>query len=180
MPTSKCFIRYNDNGGKYKVCIDPKNKNAPSKVWDKSKAKSRKDEPGVFKKEKITRDGYLKKLGKSYSELTEGQKRQYMKYNMREVRFKERQKEEKAIKDFKKLKKELKEEKDKEVAKIKEKVEKPKKKASKGGDVNLRADQKISILAKAMNAYRDGFDVDLKGLEKVIGTKNIERFGIKT
>ena len=176
MPTSKCFVRYNDSGNPYKVCIDKTKANKAK--WDKSKAKSRKDKEPIFKKEPITKEEFVKKIGKGFAKMSPAQQNQYMKFNMRERRFKEKQKEQKAIKDFKKLKKELKEEKDKEVAKIKEKVEKekPKKKASKGGDSTISADRKVTILSRALNAYRDGFNIDLKMLEKIIGTNNIKRF----
>lgn len=186
MPTSKCFIRYNDGGNPYKVCIDATNKNAPDKVWDKTKdrkpsylTKTKKK----FDDDKITASKYLQKLQDSnpkintYDDMTPEQTRTYHRLYMRQKRREQSVLEQKALTDLKATQKELKEEKKKELAELKKgSVKKSLLKDVKRVSKQTEADELISQAIKKWNNGKGSFsDTDLAVLKKQLGKENYKK-----
>tara|TARA_R110000824_G_scaffold94136_2_gene227406 strand:+ start:1211 stop:1822 length:612 start_codon:yes stop_codon:yes gene_type:complete len=132
MPTAKCFWRYNNSGGRYKVCIDKTNKNAPDEVWDTSKRKwtgtpTEYITPAKFVEQKfheykgagkIPDDWTLSDFG--YSDMKKpSERREYHRLDMGIRRRNERLDLKKATKDIEKHKKKLTEERRKESKELK-------------------------------------------------------------
>lgn len=164
MPTSKCFMRYTNAGQKYKVCIDETNPDAPNKVWEGGNT-----QPYKYK-EYIKVDDWLKDLGKTYTQLTEGQKREYMRLYMGNLRAEDRVLTDKAKKDLKKVKKELREEKQKEIEKFKQKQ------STKTGKKELTDEQKSDLLSQAIKIYKIGGDISETDLKVKIGDSKYKTY----
>lgn len=165
MPTSKCFLRYNNSGNRYKVCIDPTRKDAPDKVWD---ASMRKQGDKKAKEPLITTEEYIEKVvgkGKGYTDLkTKEQRRGYHRIDMANRRQKQKLLEADAIKDLKKTQEELKEEFKKTVNDLKK---------QKASGVKLKkgqADKDLTMLiSQAIQDFKDGKEVDEVKLKKLVG-----------
>tara|TARA_R110000803_G_scaffold70074_3_gene132784 strand:- start:2526 stop:3020 length:495 start_codon:yes stop_codon:yes gene_type:complete len=94
---AKCFTRYNSSGNPYTICAD--------KEWSESDRKNK--GPQVYK-DYITPEQFIDKLGKSgYTDLTQGQRKEYHRLDMGIRRRALRYDINKVGKDINKLKKEL-------------------------------------------------------------------------
>ena len=184
MPTSKCFIRYNDGGNPYKVCIDKTKAN--KKVWDKDDRKPSYQTKSKFPDDpKISAGKFLQKIADSnpkvegYEDLTPEQTRTYHRLDMRIRRAKEKVENEDKIKDLKSYKKELKENKRKEVEELKKTMSV---KTSNIKDVKaLDNDTEIkSLVSKSIRKWDKGkgsfTDLDLAILKKQLGRTAYKQF----